>query len=303
MTVDERSLADLVTFARLEVEAGDIEPWAAVLAQLRRSGTVDDETALWAVKLYNAYDDIGSAWRVMADWPTPAAWVAGTDHSAAATYSISGERRNLFGGRVIRHLNSYTGMLAGGSQRSWIGDAIPAGLTEGDAFDTLMPYLQHVWGVGRLSSFEWAEFCGKVGGFPVDAQDAYLWQSSGPRESLERLYGNPTPTPQWLNARGVECRAMLADAGLPLSWWDVETVICDFNVMRKGRYYPGKHIAMIRQEIEGLPDPARSMLRAALRAVVPEPWCDIPPGADKALARAYRETGVIHTPLQRSAPL
>jgi hypothetical protein len=89
---------------------------------------------------------------------------------------------------------------------------------------------------------------------------------------------------------------MLAEAGADLSWWDFETVICDFNVMRKGRYYPGKHLAMISEEIDGMAEPGRSVVRAAYDAVIPDPWRDIPPGPDKELGSAYRETGTIHTP-------
>lgn len=296
MTVEHRVLADLAEFARLELEAGDVEPWAAVIGHLHRSGHLDTEQALWAVKLYNAYDDISSAWRVAADWPTPAAWaLAGPERRKAAAYFISRERRNLFGGRLVRHLDSYVEGLDGRDQLEWLREAL-TGTDPYANFLTLMPYLRRTWGTGRQSAFEWAEFVAKVLSLPVETPDACLWESSGPRESLQRLYGNPAPTEQWLNERAEECRTWLASQGAPLSWWDFETVICDFNVMRKGRYYPGAHIAMIREEIESLPNPARAQLREALAAAVPAPWIDTPPGRDKQLGRAYAATGRIHTP-------
>lgn len=295
----ERVLSDLVSFARLEVAAGDIEPWAELLTYLASSAALDEEEALWAVKLYNATDDLGSTWRLRERWPTPAAWAADADRAYAATLPLSRERRNLYGGRIIRHLTSYTSALGGQAQRLWLQEGVPAGASPTDAFGTLLPYLRRVWGTGRQSAFEWAEFVAKVAQMPVDAPDAYLWEASGPRHSIEDIYagGRPAPSRQWLDDRAAECREVLrVEGGLDLSWWDFETVICDFKVMRRGRYYPGQHIAMIREEIEGLPDPHRSTLRSALSAVVPAPWCDIAPGADKALARAYRDTGVIHTP-------
>jgi hypothetical protein len=289
-------LADLVTFARYEVAAADIEPWAAVLAELRPVAGWDDERLLWAVKLYNAFDDLGSAMAVMADCGGPAAWPR-ADRAAAARLPCSGERRNLRGGKVLHHLDSYVSLLAGQRQRAWLREAVPQSADPADGFLMLMPYLRRVWGVGRLTAFEWAEFTAKVIGLPIETPHAFLWESSGPRESLERLYGNDNPTVDWLNAAAVQCRAMLADNGVPLSWWDFETVICDFNVMRKGRYYPGKHLAMIREEIEGVADATtRHALREAFRAAVPVPWCDVPPGVDKQLSQAYRETGVIRTP-------
>lgn len=291
-----RALDDLVRFARLEVESGDIEPWAAVLAELHRRGTLDTEQALWAVKLYNAFDDFGSAFRLAALWPTPAAWAASLSHDPVKAYPCSQERRNLRGGRVIHHLNSYVDALHGQSQMSWLREAIPPDADPYQAFNALMPYVRRIWGTGRLSAFEWVEFVAKVVGVDAETTDACLWESSGPRESLQRLYDNPNPSVTWLNVRAAQCKEMLAGAGVVLSWWDFETVICDFNVMRKGRYYPGKHIAMVREEIEGLPDPVRGDLASALRAVVPEPWCDIAPGPDKVLAQAYAATGNIHTP-------
>jgi len=289
-------LDDLTDFARLEVEAGDIEPWAAVLAHLRSVEELDDEQALWAVKLYNATDDIGSTWRILETAPTPGHW--GTaDRKLVAGLPLSQERRNLRGGRILQHLDSYVGALGGRSQRSWISEAVPPGCVRFGAFALLVRYLRRIWGTGRQSSFEWAEFIAKVAGFPVEPPDGYLWESSGPRQSLEHIYGRVAPNVDWLNTMASVTRDSLASAGVPLSWWDFETVICDFNVMRKGRYYPGKHIAMIREEIESLAEPWRGVLADALRAVVPAPWCDIAPGADKELGRAYRDRGVIVTPV------
>lgn len=295
MGVDD-PLADLVTFARYEVAAADVEPWAAVLAEMRSVGGWDDERLLWAVKLYNAFDDLGSAMAVMADCAGPADWPH-ADRNAAARLPCSGERRNLRGGRVLHHIDSYVHLLGGQSQSAWLREAIPTGADPADSFLTLMPYLRRVWGVGRLTAFEWAEFTAKVLGLDLEPPHAFLWESSGPRESLERLYGNDSPTVEWLDATAVECREMLAVAGVPLTWWDFETVICDFNVMRKGRYYPGKHLAMILDEIESLTGrETRRQLRQAFRGVVPAPWRDVPPGVDKQLARAYRETGIVRTP-------
>lgn len=302
MSADRAALADLVTFARLEQVSGDIEPWAAVIAELHGTA-LDAEQALWLTKLYNAYDDLGSAWRVFTQWSTPAAWAATRDHAEATRYPCSRERRNLRGGLVLRHLDSYVAALAGQTQLRWLREAIPPGAAAGDAFGTLMPYLRRVWGVGRQTAFEWAEFTAKVAGLPVDAPHACLWESSGPRESLQRLYGNANPSREWLDGRAVECRLTLAAEGVELSWWDFETVICDFNVMRKGRYYPGQHIAMIREEIAGLSGHQSPLFDRALAAVVPAPWIDIAPGVDRELARAYAQTGAIRTPNAVRRPL
>src|SRR3990167_2476094 len=284
--VDTVTLNDLVIFAKLEQEANDIEPWAEVIKAL----SLDDEDALWVLKLYNAYDDISSAWRVFEEYPSPKDWGNGINREKVAKYPISRERRNLFGGRVIKHLDSYIEFLGNKNQNDWIFETWSDNPVK--FFRGTYEHLLKVWGVGRQTSFEWAEFIAKVMDAPIIPQDALLWESSGPRQSLERLYGNDNPTPEWLEEIAVECKEYLAKHGIALSWWDFETVICDFNVMRKGRYYPGKHIAMLREEIMSLKEPHRSRLRGALESVIPRKWLETP--ADKSLGRLYVDNRVIY---------
>jgi hypothetical protein len=298
--MDWRALEDLATFARLEAASGDVEPWAAVLAGMR----LDPETAAWAASLYNTTDDLTSTFTILSACPGPAEWAAAGPrvHNLAASVALSGERRNLYGGRICRRLDSYAAHLAGRTQDAWVADAV-TGADPFANFAAVMPHLRQVWGVGRLAAFEWAEFLNKVSGWPIETPNGALWASSGPRESLERLWGGGAPARslRQLDAWATETRGFLTAHGTPLTWWDFETVICDFNVMRKGRYYPGKHLAMISTEIDGLPAGWRETARAAYRGVIPDGWRDVPAGVDKALCRTYRDTGRIPTPLLEAA--
>jgi hypothetical protein len=296
---DGSALADLTRFAQVEVAAHDVEPWAELLAHLHRSGQVDEETALWLIKLYNATDDLGSATRIAVLAGHPIAWPH-LDEGTRATVGalpLSQERRNLRGGRILRHLDSYSAATDGMSQRAWLGLPLLPGDPPTEAFEHLMPHLQSIWGTGRLSAFEWAEFCGKVVGMPVTAGHGHFWESSGPRTSLAALHGlDDAPDRRWLDDAAEAVRAHLAAAGTPLGWEDFETVICDFHVMRSGRYYPGQHLGMIREELLGAPGPWRERLDAAWHALIPPPWRDTPPGVNRELRTAYRDTGRILTP-------
>lgn len=291
MSGDQAALADLACFAALETASHDLEPWAELLAALHRSGILDTEDVLWAVKLYNAYDDLGSALSVLARWPSPKAWDAAPDRAEAAQYPCTQERRNLRGGLVLRHLADYAHQLGGLPQAVWL--RMPLCGDPAADYDRLMSHLRTVWGVGRQSAFEWAEFTAKVIGLPVHASHAHLWESEGPRRSLQRLYGHPNPSPAWLDQRARVCRDWLADTGTSLIWEDFETVICDFNVMRDGRYYPGKHLASIAEELTRVPAELERAARAAWTEVIPEPWCRIAPGIDPAKLGYYRDTGAI----------
>lgn len=294
-TPDEEHLADLLEFARVEVTAADIEPWAEMLRALLKNGDVTEDEALWLVKLYNAYDSLGSAWSVFRRWPTPYDWHRAADAASARQYPCTQERRNLRGGKVLLHLASYVQHLGGTmTQAEWLSRPFRCDSPESDWL-RLTAHVRDVWGVGRQTAFEWAEFAVKVAGLPASAPDADLWESSGPRRSLERLYGGgDVAGPEWLDARAEECRAFLADGGVPLPWVDFETVICDYNVMRDGRYYPGRHLAALKEEIEvDCPEADRPMLLAAFRSFVPEPWASIAPGIDKTKMPVYRDTGTM----------
>lgn len=288
VSLDEQAMADLVEFARIERDSGDIEPWAAILRYLYEAGMVDRDEALWLVKLYNAYDSLGSAWGVFERWGSPPRWAAAPDRDDAADFPCTQERRGLRGGRVLKHLDSYVTLLAGRTQEQWLSLGLTLNRSPQVSFTSLVAHTRAVWGVGRQTSFEWVEFLGKVVGFPVKAGHGFLWESEGPRRSLQRIFGDPNPSPATLDVWADVTRAHLAAEGVPLTWEDFETVICDFNVMRDGRYYPGRHLAAIREEVDGNP-----ILEQAFHAIVPVEWSGIAPGIDKAKMPVYRDTGTI----------
>jgi hypothetical protein len=292
MLTEEEHLANLITFARREIESRDVEPWAGLLGELHAHGDVDDEQLLWLIKLYNAYDAFDSAFAVFDRWASPGEWLTALDRYEARQYPCTQERRNLRGGKVVQHLEDYALAVNGGTQRAWLEHALTHFDPELD-FMRMTRHTRTLWGVGRQTAFEWAEFLAKAARFPISAPNAMLWESEGPRRSLQRLYGNANPSSAWLDARAVECRAMLAEAGVELAWEDFETIICDFNVGRDGRYYVGRHLAALREELDTIAPPWREPLRAAWDRYVPEPWRDIAPGIDKAKMPLYRDRGIL----------
>lgn len=288
MRVDAARLADLVAFARLERDSHDVEPWADIIAAI----DLPRSERTWLMTLYNTYDDLHSAFSCLRRWPTPAAWAAAADRHDAARYNCTQERRNLRGGRVLQRFASYASNLAGATEEEWMRAALDPAASPGANFARLTAHMRAVWGVGRQSAFEWAEFAGKVLGLPVDAADGQLWESSGPRRCLQRIFYLESPTEAELNHAAEVCREYLAAEGVELAWVDFETIICDFNVMRDGRYYPGRHLAALREEIDTLPDPAdRALLNDAWASFVPEPWAQIAPAIDPAKMPVYRNTG------------
>lgn len=288
MKVDIAKLHDLSDFAKVEHRSRDVEPWADLIAAI----DLVPESKAWLMTLYNTYDDLHSAMSCLRRWPSPHAWAEASDRHDAARYNCTQERRNLRGGRVLQRFASYAHVLNGWSEESWMRAAC-IGSSPGDNFARLSLQMRSVWGVGRQSAFEWAEFAGKVMGLPVDAADGQLWESSGPRKCLERIFYLNDPSERQLNEAASVAREFIRDhSGTDLKWVDFETVICDFNVMRDGRYYPGRHLAALREEIDTLPDVEdRALLNYAWYAVIPEPWASIKGGIDPLKMPVYRDTG------------
>jgi hypothetical protein len=289
MNRDQPALDDLASFARIEMDANDSDPWGGMFKSLHELGALDYTETLWLVKGYNTYDDFNSAWRFTRRWESPFAWATAADGQDAADYWCTTERRNLRGGRVIQHLSSFVAHVQH-DQEAWLR----VGLVGDDPqinFKAFQPYLRQIWGVGRQSAFEWSEHLAKALGWPLEAVDAELWESEGPRRSLQRLYGNPSPDLNWLNDAALDAKTFLKDEGVDVVWEDFETLICNFNTMREGRYYPGRHLAGLREELDQCPTADKAVLDAAWERTVPPGWRDIRPGTDKGKGRVYRDSG------------
>ncbi len=290
--LDFDMLADFVTFARAEVAANDIEPWAAMFKIVYDEDLLPREEAIWLTTLYNTYDRVDSALGVAGRWPTPHHWGADPAREEARQFPCAQERRNLHGGKVNRRHQSYIDLLGERGQLEWMINPLKFD-DVGEDFRRLSKHMLAVWGVGRQAAFEWAEFAGKCFGLPVDAADGQLYDSSGPRESIEALYnGGQRMASEQLEAAADHLRGYLASEGVAVSFVDLETLVCDFKVMRKGGYFVGRHITALKGEIEG-----HEMLEYAFRKVVSPEWAAVPGGLDMEprLRGHYKRTGHIIT--------
>jgi hypothetical protein len=286
----EQTFADLAAFAALEVASGDLEPWAPLMHALAQGGHLSDEEVLWLIKLNQVTGNFGSAWAALRRWPTPGYWAAAPDARAIVDAACDQEHRFMRGGRLWSHCCSYLRHLQGRTQRAWL-------TRDHDTFLTLMAHVRQVWGVGRQGAFEWVEFLTKAAGFALVAPHACLWESSGPRQSLQALFRDPAPTPARLDQYARQTQAYLAAAGMPLAWEDLETVLCDFHVMQGGRYYPGRHLAALRGDIAAVSGAAdRDLLLGLFQMIIPAPWHTIAPGIQKPLLAVYRTTGHMPPP-------
>jgi len=97
---------------------------------------------------------------------------------------------------------------------------------------------QLIDGNGRWAAFKWAELLKTVHDLPIAAPDLCLRECSGPKDGLRRLYGAPPDT----DIAVLEGWAQELKWDAPWSWEELETVLCNFDSMAKGRYYVGHDI-------------------------------------------------------------
>lgn len=290
--LDFDMLDDLVVFVRAELAAKDIEPWADMFKVVYDEQLLPPEEAVWLTTLYNTYDRVDSALTVHGRWPTPHHWGADPDRWEACLSPCAQERRNLHGGKVNRRHQGYVDQLGDSSQLVWLAKPV-VGDNEGDDFRRLSAHMRQIWGVGRQAAFEWAEFAGKCFGLPVDAADGQLYDSSGPRSSIEAIFnGGDKMKADELDTAADWLRNYLAGEGLDVPFVDLETLVCDFKVMRHGGYFVGRHITALKGEIAG-----HELLEYAFNKVIPPEWAAIPGGLDMdpGLRGHYKRTGHIIT--------
>lgn len=230
-------LSDFYKFARLCCACGDYDPFHPLLRKIEKDMDVED--ALWFSCLYIAYYNPGSAWVVFnghnrleyGDKPLP----------------IETARRNLFGGRIYRHLEDLTTKVKScGSLHKFFTQGFD-GNPRHD-WDTLRQTIGTVYGCGRWAEYTFAEILQKVNGFDVVPTDMGNEGSTGPRNGLILLMGEATNT----SARKLyNLGAKYIKPTIP--WFDyaiLESLACDFNSINKGKYYLGRDIDRQQHRIQ-----------------------------------------------------
>ena len=104
-----------------------------------------------------------------------------------------------------------------------------------------------------------------------------------------------------LNKLGSELRDSLEDAQLPLTWDELETILCNFNSLSKGRYYVGHDIDEQLEHLNRVPPGLRAGVWYIARQNVLDPrllgelqgW----EGIRKPLCRVYRDERRIYCDL------
>lgn len=236
---------DFCRFAQGQLDSGDIDPTYPVLRAVYAAERVPLHLALWRTVLYVTCYHAGTAERLWRAVPEPGSLP--TFDSLGFRFTTGTERRAFRGAAGYELARAHIDALlrrSGGDLARWVENAVAPGGEEGwkrlRAEWSELPY------GGPWSSYKLADLLAHVHGARITANDIGVGggsETAGPVPGMVALTGE-----DWQRCvRDVGLQRALLDeslrAGVTFSGLDqMETALCDFNSLRKGRYYVGHDI-------------------------------------------------------------
>ena len=238
-------------FSKRQLETKDYDPFHPMLWNLQKDA--DDESALWGSVLYMAFYSMGSAYQA---WVTTDPLQVPPEESDK--WHIGVQRRNLRASSVRAHLEDFSKKAKehGGIRNFLTADF--CGDPESD-WEKLILQVESVWGNGRWAAYTTSELFQKVNNIPVVPSNLGMHGATGPRAGICRLVPKPKNTDvsvlEWLGGSLTkELKFRFPDPQIPWAKSGVdkamvESLLCDFNSLAKGRYYIGRDIDRIAGRI------------------------------------------------------
>jgi hypothetical protein len=295
---------DYLRFHWIQMSNRDVDP---VYPVLRRIGDLLEwtmEERVRSVFLHVAYYDLGSA-------------LASVDRQYRAFLTAfraprpglkcgSERRRHRMGDNLAVHLDHLEHIADDHGGLSWW---VRRELDEDHIgnWQRVAENLTGVRGNGRWAAFKTCEMLAEVCGLPLEAPDMGHANSSGPRKGLalvcpetDGLAGNRPEVLARLDVMSSILVLKMREAGVEASLATVETTLCDFHSLVRGRYYAGLDIDVMLEQLlaAGLSDGMMGVALRARRLSLPEAYLGELAefrwrGPDKARKQVYRRTGEI----------
>lgn len=254
-------------FHRAQVSSMDMDPVYPVLKEIQAEKS--RESAVWLTFLHVAYYHMGSALKAWEQFQEPMLLSEEMLKLPCGT-----ERRNH---RKPERLKSHIESLVEiadeyGGLANWIDSYVSADPMW--SWSNLQVVLTAPWGNGRWAAYKTSEMLWKVNGYRLKAIDMGHEYSSGPREGMKLLFpdaptGSSPDEVQYLDALGDLIVEKLMSEGIEASVETVETSLCDFHSMIKGRYYTGIDIDHMQEQLISVPSGLTAAAFAARKKVLP----------------------------------
>lgn len=241
---------DYVTFHRMELASGDVDPVYRVLQ--RMNPTMNGREMALLSFLHVAYYDFGSALRA---WGVLGGRADPKMVDRLVSFPCGTERRGM---RDPKQLHMHLTHLLDIDQTF---DGLDRWAIKFPTYGELSGALQSIYGNGRWAAYKTTELLSwsmrpywhQAGHWePIDMGHAH---SSGPRHGLQLLWAGPLPyghdaaAVRKLDEVSSQLVRYLNGEGARASMATAETTLCDFNSLVKGRYYPGHDIHQLGDQL------------------------------------------------------
>jgi hypothetical protein len=226
-------------FGTLQVYSWDIDPTYPVLRKIYDMEGISPNNRLWRTFLYVTFYSLGSSYRVWDKHPEPCL------PPPEDLREPTGIERRGFRARpdlVQKHIQAALDATNGGDFLGWVqsyGTGEDGWNNARDAMRSLP------WG-GNWSAYKWADLLAATHDVALTAPDFGVGgggATAGPIPGMVILTGHP-----WEKcAKDIDLQRDLYErcvkAGVPFKGMDqVETSLCDFNSLCKGRFYVGHDV-------------------------------------------------------------
>lgn len=291
---------DYYRFHRVQVSSGDMDPVYPVLRSLADDLGLNPEARTWLVFCHVAYYHLGSALLAFTEAHDPC-----NGARAALDLPVATERRGHWSRPRLRtHLTDLQGLArrTQGGLTGWLSGGL-YGTPEED-WATVQHRVASVKGNGRWASFKTTEMLQQVCGMRLRAPDMGHAHSSGPRKGLGLLYadlpqGNDPAEIAILDGFSRDLVRDMRLHGLEgVAMETVETSLCDFHSMVRGRYYPGHDIDQMQLQLDSVPSQLTSRAYRARIGALPHAYLGElhgRKGIDRERMIQYRTTGKVPT--------
>ncbi len=229
-------------FAGAEIASGGPDPHMAMIGYACQG--LDREQTLWRIGMYGAVYNAPTA-QVLWERYTPDSVLAKdpTDLTASlrADWEALSWRRERRAIRTPEKLERYLRSYA-----EWIGRHNPP---DWDSYGKGWSVVSEIYGVGRYMSMRLLELYSRYCGAPIALEDLRPRDAWSPRQALALLYpehaavllgGDAADEIATVSDIAKDARERLRDQGLELSWYDLQTLLCDWKqAWSGGKRYPG----------------------------------------------------------------
>ncbi len=251
---EKDTMKDFIAFSKRQCVSLDYDPFHPMVIELMKP--LSKEEGFWLSTLYMAFYNMGSAWLAFAN--TPLLTELQPD---IVKLPVGVQRRNLRGGLIAKHISLFIKSV---KKYGSIEKLMTADFTGDMVKDwcVLQDNLNALWGNGRWASYTAGELYQKANGVPVFPKDIMNDGSSGPRTGLQFVMGEVKAKGkdalEELDAKADELFKLTKKRikpnvpFLPKGHYDyamMESLLCDFNSLRKGRYYVGRDIDRMQERI------------------------------------------------------